>query len=62
MNRTEFHQRHAERATADAQRLLAQRPALGSRWLDWVAAELYRLTPPEYAAMVRHELARLNED
>ena len=62
MNRTEFHQQHAERATADAQRLLAQRPALGPRWLDWVAAELYRLSPPEYAAMVRRELARLNED
>ncbi|MCQ4248789.1 hypothetical protein NA644_05630 [Pseudomonas stutzeri] len=62
MNRAEFHQRHAERATADAQRLLAQRPALGSRWLDWVAVELYRLSPPEYAAMVRRELARLNED
>ncbi|WP_217476805.1 hypothetical protein [Stutzerimonas stutzeri] len=62
MSRSAFHQQHAERATAEAQRLLAQRPTLGRRWLDWVAAELYRLNPPEYAAMVRRELARLNHD
>jgi hypothetical protein len=61
MNRSEFHQQHAERATAEARRLLAQQSALGARWLAWVAAELYQLSPPEYAAMVRRELARLNE-
>jgi hypothetical protein len=62
MSRLEFHQQHAERATAEARRLLDKRPALGPRWLPWVASELYQLTPPEYAAMVRRELARLNED
>jgi hypothetical protein len=61
MNRFEFHQQHAERATAEARRLLAQQSALGSHWLVWVAAELYQLSPPEYAAMVRRELARLND-
>jgi hypothetical protein len=61
MNRSEFHQQHAERATAEARRLLEQQSARGARWLAWVAAELYQLNPPEYAAMVRRELARLNE-
>jgi len=61
MNRSEFHQLHAERAAAEARRLSEQRQALGARWLAWVATELYRLKPPEYAAMVRRELARLNE-
>jgi len=31
----------------------------GARWLPWVASELYRLSPAEYAAMVRRELERL---
>lgn len=61
MNRADFHRQHAERASAEAKRLLEKRTALGSRWLPWVASELYQLTPPEYAAMVRRELARLNE-
>lgn len=61
MSRSEFHQQHAERATAEARRLLEQRQALGARWLAWVATELYQLKPPEFAAMVRRELARLNE-
>ncbi|HAW22044.1 MAG: hypothetical protein KKD27_17040 [Gammaproteobacteria bacterium] len=61
MGRSEFHQQHAERATAEARRLLEQRQALGARWLGWVATELYHLKPPEFAAMVRRELARLNE-
>lgn len=60
MSRSQFHQQHAARAEAEARRLLAQRAELGARWLDWVAAELYRLSPPEYAAMVRRELQRLN--
>ncbi|SIR94837.1 hypothetical protein SAMN05878276_1089 [Aquipseudomonas alcaligenes] len=60
MSRSQFHQQHAARAEAEARRLLAQRAELGARWLDWVAAELYQLTPPEYAAMVRRELQRLN--
>lgn len=61
MSRSTFHQQHAEQATAEAQRLIGQRSALSARWLDWVAGELYQLSPPEYAAMVRRELARLNE-
>lgn len=60
MSRSQFHQQHAARAEAEARRLLAQRAELGARWLDWVAAELYQLIPPEYAAMVRRELQRLN--
>ncbi|WP_019342429.1 hypothetical protein [Stutzerimonas stutzeri] len=60
MSRSEFHQQHAERATAEARRLLEQRQALGTRWLGWVATELYQLKLPEFAAMVRRELARLN--
>ena len=62
MSRSQFHQQHAARAEAEARRLLAERANLGARWLDWVAAELYRLTPPEYAAMVRRELQRLNQN
>jgi hypothetical protein len=60
MSRADFHRQHAERARAEAQRLLDQRTALGERWLPWVASELYQLTPPEYAAMVRRELERLH--
>jgi len=60
MSRFDFHQQHAERARSEAQRLFDQREVLGSRWLIWVAAELYQLSPPEYAAMVRRELQRLN--
>ena len=60
MSRATFHQQHAEQASAEAQRLLAQQSTLGGRWLPWVAAELYRLSPPEYAAMVRRELQRLS--
>ena len=42
-----------------------QQIALPTSWSalpmgDWVAAELYQLTPPEFAAMVRRELQRLN--
>lgn len=59
MSRADFHQQHAQRATTEAQRLLDQRARLGSRWLAWVASELYQLSPPEYTAMVRRELERL---
>lgn len=62
MSRADFHQAHAAQAETDAQRLLAQREALGPRWLAWVASELYRLTPPAYAAMVRRELQRLSRE
>ncbi|WP_312905684.1 hypothetical protein [Stutzerimonas nitrititolerans] len=60
MSRFDFHQQHAERARREAPRLFDQRQVLGSRWLTWVAAELYQLSPPEYAAMVRRKLQRLN--
>ncbi|MDF3934750.1 hypothetical protein [Pseudomonas citronellolis] len=60
MSRASFHQEHAARAEAEARRLLAEREALGGRWLAWVAGELYQLTPPPYAAMVRRELERLS--
>jgi hypothetical protein len=61
VSRSDFHKQHAERATAEARRLLEQRPALGAAWLAWAATELYQLSPPEFAAMVRRELARLNQ-
>ncbi|MDG1581712.1 hypothetical protein [Pseudomonas sp. GOM6] len=61
MSRSQFHQQHAARAEAEARRLLTERANLGARWLDWVAAELYRLSPPEYAAMVRRDLQRLSD-
>jgi len=53
MSRSAFHTQHASRAIAEAQRLLEQRQRLGAAWLAWVATELYQLSPPEYAAMVR---------
>jgi hypothetical protein len=58
-SRAAFHQANQATAEAEAQRLLAQRDTLGARWLSWVAGELYRLSPPPYANMVRRELARL---
>ena len=59
MSRADYHQEHAQRAEAEARRLLAERETLGTRWLPWVAGELYRLSPPHYANMVRRELERL---
>lgn len=60
MSRAAFHQQRAAQAAAEARRLLAERDRLGTRWLPWVATELYRLSPPAYAAMVRRELERLS--
>ncbi|MFZ5934403.1 hypothetical protein BGP84_08975 [Pseudomonas putida] len=57
--RAAFHRQHQAQAMAEAQRLLAQREAMGPGWLSWVAAQLYQLSPPPYAAMVRRELQRL---
>ena len=59
MSRAVFHQQHAAQAATEARRLLAERETLGARWLPWVASELYRLSPAEYAAMVRRALERL---
>lgn len=60
-SRAEFHRRHQADAVAEAERLLAGREKLQGAWLTWVAAELYRLSPPPYAAMVRRELQRLSQ-
>ncbi|MDD1507917.1 hypothetical protein [Pseudomonas sp. CNPSo 3701] len=62
MSRADFHQQRAEQAIADAQRLLEQRASRGAGWLTWVASELYQLSPPEYAAMVRRELQHLSSN
>ena len=59
--RAQFHRQHQAHAVAQAERLLARREALGAGWLAWVAGELYQLSPPEYAAMVRRELQRLSQ-
>ncbi|WP_085673024.1 MULTISPECIES: hypothetical protein [unclassified Pseudomonas] len=57
--RAEFHRQYQAQALAEAQRLLAQREVMAGGWLSWVAAQLYQLSPPPYAAMVRRELQRL---
>jgi len=59
--RAQFHRQHQAQAIEQAERLLAQREALGGAWLAWVAGQLYQLSPPEYAAMVRRELQRLTQ-
>ncbi|WDY59734.1 hypothetical protein [Pseudomonas sp. PSKL.D1] len=60
-SRAEFHLQHQVQATALAKQLLAQREALQGGWLNWVAAQLYQLSPPHYASMVRRELQRLSQ-
>lgn len=60
--RAEFHQQHQAQATALAEQWLAQRALKQGAWLDWIAGQLYQLSPPEYAAMVRRELQRLGRD
>ncbi|WP_271411485.1 hypothetical protein [Pseudomonas sp. Q1-7] len=59
-SRRQFHQEHAAQARDEALRLLAQREAMGPRWLAWVATELYHLKPSTFANMVRRELERLS--
>ena len=54
--RARFHAEHQPRAQAQALERLAQRAVLQGAWLNWVAGQLYQLSPPEYAAMVRREL------
>ncbi|HDS1735166.1 MULTISPECIES: hypothetical protein [Pseudomonas] len=61
LGRAQFHRRYQAEAVAQAELLLARREALGNGWLAWVAGELYRLSPAEYAAMVRRELERLSQ-
>ncbi|MCY1414902.1 hypothetical protein D9M71_303670 [compost metagenome] len=60
-SRADYHRTHQARAQAEAERLLAARGRLGVRWLAWVAGELYALSPPQFASMVRRELQRLQE-
>lgn len=60
-SRAEFHRRHQAQATAQAQQLLAQRERMQGAWMTWVAGQLYQLSPPPYAAMVRRELQRLTQ-
>ena len=59
--RAAFHQQHQAGATALAESLLARRETMRGAWLNWVAAQLYQLSPPPYAAMVRRELQRLTQ-
>ncbi|WP_312934183.1 hypothetical protein [Pseudomonas sp.] len=42
-----------------AEQWLAQRTVLQGQWFDWVAAQLYGLSPPAFATAVRRELQRL---
>ncbi|MEG1038445.1 hypothetical protein [Pseudomonas sp. NUPR-001] len=59
--RADFHALHQAQAREQAEQWLAQRPRLQGAWFDWVATELYQLSPPEYAAMVRRELQALTQ-
>lgn len=59
LGRAQFHAEHHARAQAQALEWLAQRPVLQGAWLNWVAGQLYQLSPPEYAAMVRRQLQAL---
>ena len=59
--RADFHARYQAQARGQAEQWLAQRDRLQGRWLNWVATELYQLSPPEYAAMVRRELQALTQ-
>ncbi|MFJ4068794.1 hypothetical protein ACIPW4_26400 [Pseudomonas sp. NPDC089996] len=59
--RAGFHRQHQAQASTEAQRLLVQRELMGGAWLSWVATQLYQLSPPPYAAMVRRELQRLSQ-
>ncbi|ROL63087.1 hypothetical protein [Pseudomonas vranovensis] len=59
-SRADFHALHQAQARALAEQWLAERPRLQAAWFDWVATQLYQLSPPEYAAMVRRELQRLS--
>ncbi|MBM3108773.1 MAG: hypothetical protein RR736_08295 [Pseudomonas sp.] len=58
--RAEFHARYQAQAREQAEQWYAQRSRLQGVWLDWVAGQLYQLSPAEYAAMVRRELQALS--
>ncbi|MGO4002929.1 MULTISPECIES: hypothetical protein [Pseudomonas] len=61
LSRAEFHEQNLQGARAKAVELFAQKAQMQGAWLNWVAAQLYLLRPPEYASMVRRELQRLQE-
>ncbi|MBH3427468.1 hypothetical protein [Pseudomonas alkylphenolica] len=58
-SRADFHARYQRPAREQAAFWFAQRARLQGAWLNWVATELYQLSPPEYASMVRRELQAL---
>ncbi|MEE1866660.1 MULTISPECIES: hypothetical protein [Pseudomonas] len=58
--RADFHARYQAQAREQAEQWLAQRSRLQGAWFDWVAGQLYQLSPAEYAAMVRRELQALS--
>ncbi|MEW9682448.1 hypothetical protein [Pseudomonas sp. TE50-2] len=60
-SRADFHRENQARAVEQATRLLARREELQGAWLAWVAGELYRMSPPPFAAMVRRELQRMSQ-
>jgi len=60
-SRADYHREHQARAETEAQRLLSRKAELQGYWLPWVAQELYQLSPPEFANMVRRELQRLSQ-
>lgn len=60
-SRADFHGEHQARAVEEAERLLARREVLQGAWLAWVAGELYQMSPPPFASMVRRELQRLSQ-
>lgn len=60
-SRADFHREHQPRAVEEAERLLARREVLQGAWLAWVAGELYQMSPPPFASMVRRELQRLSQ-
>ncbi|RWU18164.1 hypothetical protein DM813_26245 [Pseudomonas alkylphenolica] len=58
-SRADFHAQYQHQAREQAADLFAQRARLQGAWFNWVATELYQLSPPEYASMVRRELQAL---
>lgn len=60
-SRADLHRQYQSQALQQAQRLLARREELQGAWLAWVAGQIYQLSPPPFAAMVRRELQRLSQ-
>ncbi|CAI8815329.1 transposase [Pseudomonas sp. IT-347P] len=61
MSRADFHAQNLDTAREEALRLFTAKAELQGAWLNWVAAQIYRLRPAEYASMVRRELQSLQE-